>query len=40
VSRHRAFGDAMATTILFEKLLAQGDENLFVKPGTKIATKM
>ena len=39
-SRHRAFGDAKATTILFEKLLANGDENLFVKPGTKIPTKM
>ena len=39
-SRHRAFGDAKATTILFEKLLAHGDEKLFLKPGTKITTKM
>jgi DNA polymerase III epsilon subunit-like protein len=39
-SRHRAFGDAKATTILFEKLLAHGDEKLFLKPGTKIANKI
>ena len=39
-SRHRAFGDAMATTILFEKLLAHGDEKLFVKPGTNISSRI